>query len=275
MQEFRVYLMEGASKGRIFFLTLWDNDFFLKQQLAWFIIYWKIQEWENGKPRSLLRLAKRIVKNGKGSKMLYSRALKVSRFLDIRSQTPRYELKVADKDGIHQMMGQIEGLYAPEEKSSSLCLQLNPVEQNSWSLCSHKDLLDKNNFGRRLNGETFEKPFLWTVHKKTYIARSVNDIRKRYDVLVEGPIKCRWKVKRRWKWRHVYGFLIADGVLIFLWLRHKVRKRAVDCRKNTINLSSDDNLYLNVQFGGRTDQLKFLTRKQYSDWHVAIKKFSE
>jgi len=219
-----------------------------------------------GNPRSLLHMAERLVKDVERSKVLYSRASKISRFLAINSQKLLDDHKIPSEDGIDQMTSQID--------------KRSTTEQNSWSLGLQLDLFDKNedetkiDFGIRLSGENFEKPFQWMVDHKTYTALSVNDIRKTYKVLVEGPLICRLKIKRSSKWSYTYGFLLTDGVIIFLRLGSKVHIRTVDCRKNDIIVLYDNNLYWNVRFAVSRDQLKFPTWEQFSEWHAALKKYS-
>merc|ERR1719193_1836251 len=162
-----------------------------------------IEEWQMGNPRSLLHMAEKMLKDVKRSKVLHSRASKIFRFL-ASSQKLLDDHKIPSEDGIDQMTSQID--------------KRGTKEQNSWTLGLQLDLLDKNedetkiDFGIRLSGENFEKPFQWMVDHKTYTALSVNDIRKTYKVLVEGPLKCKLKIKRSSKWSYTYGFLLTDGV---------------------------------------------------------------
>jgi len=149
------------------------------------------------------------------------------------------------------------------------------------------DLIDeeedeiKFNIGRRLSVRTFKgnfvKPIKWKVNNEIYTASSVNEIRSKYKVLMEGPFKKKKKRCVAYRWKHYYGFLIASGVLLYFGQEKNNEidfKKAVDFRENSMTVSKDDDLRLDVYSQGRNWLLKFAMQKEISDWHDAIKQFS-
>jgi len=149
------------------------------------------------------------------------------------------------------------------------------------------DLIDekedeiKFDIGRRLSVETFKgdfvKPIQWKVNNETHTASSVNEIRSKHKVLMEGPFEKRRKRRVGYRWKHYYGFLIASGVLLYFGQEKNNEidfKKAVDFRENSMTVSKDDDLRLDVYSQGRNWLLKFAMQKEISDWHDAIKQFS-
>jgi len=123
----------------------------------------------------------------------------------------------------------------------------------------------------------FEKPIQWKIGDQTYSASSIDEIRSKHDVQVEGHFEKR---KRTWGWKNYYGFLIASGVLLYFELFEQekrneiVFKKAVDFLGNSITVSKEDQLRFNVYSAGRNWPLKFATQKEFSDWYAAAKEFS-
>jgi len=123
----------------------------------------------------------------------------------------------------------------------------------------------------------FEKPIQWKIGDQTYSASSIDEIRAKYDVQVEGHFEKR---KRTWGWKNYYGFLIASGMLLYFELfelekrKEIVFKKSVDFLGNSITSSKEDQLRFNVYSAGRNWPLKFATQKEFSDWYAAVKEFS-
>jgi hypothetical protein len=132
--------------------------------------------------------------------------------------------------------------------------------------------------GRRLTVDSFKgdfhEPIQWKVGDKTCTALNVNDIRSKNKVMIEGPFEKR---RMAYRWKHYYGFLTAKGVLIYFGQEKNNEidfKKAVDFRGNSITVSKDDQLRFTVYAAGRNWLLRFATKKEFSDWHAAIKIFS-
>jgi len=149
------------------------------------------------------------------------------------------------------------------------------------------DLIDekedeiKFDISRRLSVETFKgdfvKPIQWKVNNETYTASSVNEIRSKHKVLMEGPFEKRRKRRVAYRWKQYYGFLIASGVLLYFGQEKNKEinfKKAADFRENSMTVSRDDHLRLEVYSKGRNWLLKFAMPKEISAWQDAIKQFS-
>lgn len=148
-------------------------------------------------------------------------------------------------------------------------------------LIDEKDDEIQFDLGRRLSVEIFKgdfaEPIQWKLNNETHTASSVDEIRSKHNVLMEGPFEKRRKRRVAYRWKHYYGFLIASGVLIYFGQEKNKEidfKKAVDFRENTLTVSKDDQLRLYVYSEGRNWHLKFATTKEISDWHDAIKQFS-
>jgi len=94
---------------------------------------------------------------------------------------------------------------------------------------------------------------------------------------MEGPFEKKRKRRVAYRWKHYYGFLIASGMLLYFGQDKNKKidfKKAVDFRENSVTVSKDDRLRLDVYAQGRNWLLKFAMQKEISDWHDAIKQFS-
>jgi len=60
----------------------------------------------------------------------------------------------------------------------------------------------------------------------TYRAKSIADLRRKHNVLVEGPFRKRCRYH---KWKSYYGFILDTGVMIYF--REGVFKKVADFRK--------------------------------------------
>jgi len=374
--EFQLKLLEGATKGRKVFDTLWDNDYNNEQKLLWHTISKEVNIWETeGNLDSLIYRGRQLAVKLKFEEALRDRALQiylcileinrrksrdensdktqdnlVTPISDFNKSEPRLSLFSLHQDhfaiGIDSLQGEpsMEQSYKGEEKwsiwgshaslldksdksmtyqcqfspelnddrkiasdgerSRFTSIELDMETQPGSKLWSKKlenrkqrgqsdsldfaiELIDEKedeiiiHVGRRLSVESFKgdfaEPIQWKLNDKTYTASSVNEIRSKHNVLIEGPFKKRRQRRVAYRWKRYYGFLIASGVLIYFGQEKNEEidfKKGVDLRKNSMTVSKDDHLRLDVYAEGRNWLLKFATTKEISNWHDAIKQFS-
>lgn len=193
---------------------------------------------------------------------------------DERDRIYTTEIDLASQPGSVQWSTKKEQVRAQKSLSDpSGWLQIDILDGNEDEI--------KNDSGKRPSVDlfkgNFEKPIQWKIEDKTYSASSIDELRSKYDVQVEGHFEKR---KRTWGWKNYYGFLIASGVLLYFELfeqekkKEIVFKKAVDFLGNSITFSKEDQLRFNVYSAGRNWPLKFATQKEFSDWYAAVKEFS-
>jgi len=124
-------------------------------------------------------------------------------------------------------------------------------------------------------GKDFKTPIEWKLGNITLKAKSISDLRRNHDILIEGSLRKRGG--RCHTWRNYYGFLLDTGVM--LYFRKEDFKRAVDFRKSTPSIPKSKQFKLNIR-GLYVDskpsnwQLKFANEKTLNNWYDAILKFS-
>jgi len=126
-----------------------------------------------------------------------------------------------------------------------------------------------------LPGIYFKNPIEWKVDKIAYKAKSLSDLRRNHDIVMEGTFRKRGARCRTW--RNYYGFFLNTGIL--LYFRKNVFKRAADFRKSTPFIPKSKQFKLNIR-GLYVDSkasdwlLKFENEKTLDTWYETILKFS-
>jgi hypothetical protein len=116
----------------------------------------------------------------------------------------------------------------------------------------------------------FKHPIKWTIDRKSHEALNFDDLRRRYDVLIEGPFK---KSSRGLIWNNYYGFLLVPGII--LCFGKEALKRVADFRKSTVTILNEKQFKLyacSLSVGSKeiTWQMKFGNREHFRIWHDSI-----
>jgi len=173
-------------------------------------------------------------------------------------------------------------LGSRDSRWSKVCSKLTPGvredECYSWDVTDVKIDLSYEQTSKTLRdfpANDFKNPIEWTIDGITYEAKSVSELRSKYDVVMEGVFKKRYKCHT---WRSYYGFFFNTGVMIYF--KKDVFKKAADFRRSTVTIPKGKQLRLNIHdlhVASRVTnwQLKFDSANHFNSWCETIVKFSK
>jgi len=176
-------------------------------------------------------------------------------------------------------------------RSIQLCLGDEPpskavlrktIEQNESKEFSDRDGIDEkiDNVDVKIPQSLSSFPerdfkfLLWTVDGVTYRAKSVADLRRKHNVLIEGAFRKRCRYH---KWQSYYGFILETGVMIYF--REGVFKKVADFRTCSHVFLKVGQCSLNIKdlrLASRVTNwiIKFASKKVCKTWYEIIVKIS-
>jgi len=123
-------------------------------------------------------------------------------------------------------------------------------------------------------GRDFKFLTWWTVDGVTYRAKSITDLRRRHNVLIEGAFRKRCRYH---KWKTYYGFILDTGIM--LYFREGVFKKVADFRNCSHVFLKVDQCSLNIRdlhLPSRVTNwnINFADKKVCKTWYEIIVKIS-
>jgi len=122
-------------------------------------------------------------------------------------------------------------------------------------------------------GRDFKFLTWWRVDGVTYRTKSISDLRRKHNVLIEGEFRKRCRSR---KWQTYYGFMLDTGIM--LYFREGVFKKVADFRNcNHVLKAEQCRLHIkDLHLASRVTNwiLKFASKRVCQTWYEIIVKIS-
>jgi len=153
------------------------------------------------------------------------------------------------------------------------------IEQNESKEFSDKvgvdekiDLLDVHDMQHSFRETDFKFLTWWTVDGVTYRAKSIADLRRKHNVLVDGAFRKRCRYR---KWQSYYGFILDTGIMIYF--REGVFKKVADfrnCSNVLLKVKQCSLIIEDLQLASTVTNwiIKFASKKTCKIWYEIIVK---